>query len=158
MNDELSLLYQDVVLDHKRHPRHYGPLPDATCESHGHNPLCGDTITLRLRTRDQRIEDIAFEGQGCAICMASASLMTEAVHGARLVDARVALRAMHRMLTLDGEVDEPVLGKLALLQGVRRFPSRIKCAALAWHALGKCLGEPAAGTQEREQGDEAGRA
>ena len=156
MNDELGLLYQDVVLDHKRHPRHHGPLPDAGCESRGCNPLCGDSITLRLRTEGGRIEDIAFEGQGCAICMASASLMTEAMHGARLVDARAALRAMHRMLSGDGEVDEPVLGKLCLLQGVRRFPSRIKCAALAWHALGECLAEPPA--LAKEQGNESGRA
>ena len=156
MNDELGLLYQDVVLDRKRHPRHHGPLPRADRESRGCNPLCGDSIILRLRTGDGRIEDIAFEGQGCAICVASASLMTEAVHGARLVDARVALRAMHRMLSGDGEVDEAVLGKLSLLQGVRRFPSRIKCAALAWHALGDCLDEPAAAA--REQDDEPGRA
>lgn len=156
MNDELGLLYQDVVLDHKRHPRHYGPLADADCESRGYNPLCGDSITLRLRTGGGGIEDIAFEGQGCAICMASASLMAEAMHGARLVDARVALRAMHRMLSGDGEVDEAVLGKLSLLQGVRRFPSRIKCAALAWHALGVCLGEPTA--VAKEQGHESGRA
>lgn len=156
MNDELGLLYQDVVLDHKRHPRHHGPLPDAGCESRGCNPLCGDSITLRLRTGDGRIEDIAFEGQGCAICIASASLLTEAVHGARLVDARLALRAMRRMLSGDGEVDEQILGKLSLLRGVRRFPSRIQCAALAWHALGDCLDEPAAAAQER--GDASGRA
>ncbi len=156
MNDELGLLYQDVVLDHKRHPRHHGPLPDAGCESRGCNPLCGDSITLRLRTGDGRIEDIAFEGQGCAICIASASLLTEAVHGARLVDARLALRAMRRMLSGDGEVDEQILGKLSLLRGVRRFPSRIQCAALAWHALGDCLDEPAAAAQERS--DASGRA
>lgn len=144
MND-LDMLYQDVVLDHKRHPRHYGALPSANREAQGYNPLCGDAITLRLREADDRIADIAFEGQGCAICMASASMMTEAVLGHRLGEARHTLAAMRRLLAVEAgadanvEADEAALGKLALLAGVRRFPSRIKCAALAWHALGHCL-------------------
>jgi nitrogen fixation NifU-like protein len=146
--NDLDMLYQDVVLDHKRHPRHHGPLPSANREAHGHNPLCGDTVTLRLREAGDRIAEIAFEGQGCAICMASASMMTEAVLGRRLGEARQTLAAMRRLLAVDGdqpaaeddaEADEAALGKLALLAGVRRFPSRIKCAALAWHALGHCL-------------------
>ena len=146
---DLDLLYQDVVLDHKRHPRHNGPLPDASRESRGYNPLCGDTVTLRLREASGRIEDIAFEGQGCAICIASASMMTEAVHGRSLAEAGHTMQAMHRMLSGDGEADEDTLGKLVLLGGVRRFPSRIKCAALAWHALGECLrGEGPAGDGE----------
>jgi nitrogen fixation NifU-like protein len=143
--NDLDMLYQDVVLDHKRHPRHYGALPSANREAQGYNPLCGDAITLRLREADDRIADIAFEGQGCAICMASASMMTEAVLGHRLGEARQTLAAMRRLLAVDAaegsdaEADEAALGKLALLAGVRRFPSRIKCAALAWHALGHCL-------------------
>jgi nitrogen fixation NifU-like protein len=140
MND-VDALYQDVLLEHKRRPRHHGPLPGANHESRGVNPLCGDAITLRLRESEGRIADIAFEGQGCAICIASASMMTEAVCGHRLGEARETLRAMRRMLSGEGTRDDAALGKLELLSGVCRFPSRIKCALLAWHALGECLGD-----------------
>jgi nitrogen fixation NifU-like protein len=138
---DLDTLYQDVVLDHKRRPRHYGPLPCANREAQGHNPLCGDTVTLRLREEAGRIEDVAFEGEGCAICVASASMLTEAVRGCTLSQAQCKMHAAQRMLSGDGEADEASLGKLVVLSGVRRFPSRIKCAALAWHALGHCLAE-----------------
>ena len=153
MND-FDLLYQDVVLDHKRHPRHYGALPDAPCEAHGHNPLCGDSITLRLREAGGRITDIAFEGQGCAICIASTSMLTEAVHGRTLADAERTVAAAQRMLAGDGVADEALLGQLVLLGGVRHFPSRIKCAALGWHALGECL-RRAEATKESGDGCEA---
>lgn len=136
---DLDLLYQDVVLDHKRHPRHNGPLASANRESRGYNPLCGDMVMLRLHEADGRIDDIAFEGHGCAICIASASMMTEAVQGHTVAEASGALQAMRRMLSGDGVADEETLGSLVLLSGVRRFPSRIKCAMLAWHALGECL-------------------
>lgn len=138
MND-LDTLYQDVVLDHKRHPRHYGPLPDATRASHGYNPLCGDSITVRLRESQGRIADIAFEGSGCAICVASASMMTDAVLGRSLEAARDTADAVREMISSDAAPPAAELGKLGLLAGVRRFPSRIKCAALAWHALCDCL-------------------
>ena len=143
LSDDLQALYQDVVLDHKRHPRHHGPLPQANREASGTNPLCGDSVTLRVQEADGRIADIAFEGQGCAICIASASMMTEAVLGRPLAQARHTAQAVHAMLGGAAAPDEAALGKLALLSGVRRFPSRIKCAALAWHALGRCLQESA---------------
>ena len=143
MND-LDTLYQEVVLDHKRHPHHFGPLPGANREAKGYNPLCGDAITLRLRESAGRIEDVAFEGEGCAICVASASMLTDAVLGRSLGEARHTMQATQRMLSGDGSANEAQLGKLVVLQGVRRFPSRIKCAGLAWHALGHCLQEPEA--------------
>ncbi len=156
---DLDLLYQDVVLDHKRHPRHHGPLASANRESRGYNPLCGDMVTLRLHEADGRIDNIAFEGQGCAICIASASMMTEAVHGHTVAEASGTMHAMRRMLSGDGVVDEDTLGSLVLLSGVRRFPARIKCAMLAWHALGECLrGSGVAGgdgsAEDREQPDD----
>lgn len=138
---DLSDLYQEVILDHNRRPRNYGVLPDATRTSQGHNPLCGDRLTLYLKIDQDRIAGISFEGSGCAISKASASLMTDAVKGASVSDALGLFERFHAMITTppDRPVDEEPLGKLAALAGVRVFPVRVKCASLAWHTLKAAL-------------------
>ena len=134
---DLTDLYQEVILDHHRAPKNYGTLADANRQARGHNPLCGDRLTLALRVADDRIEDVRFEGAGCAISRASASLMTEAVKGQPVGVAEALFSRFHAMVTapLDAPVDEAGMGKLAALAGVRAFPVRVKCASLAWHTL-----------------------
>ena len=141
---QLQDLYRDVILDHNRHPRNFGPLPEASASLEGFNPLCGDRLTLRLRLIDDRVADIRFEGQGCAISTASASLMTEAVKGKTRAEALAIFERVHRLLTDDSAaVDDDELGKLAALSGVREFPARVKCASLCWHTLASLLKSPA---------------
>ncbi len=141
---QLQDLYRDVILDHNRHPRNFGPLPEASASIEGFNPLCGDRLTLRLRLVDDRVADIRFEGQGCAISTASASLMTEAVKGKTRDEALALFDRVHRLLTDDSaEIDDAKLGKLAALSGVREFPARVKCASLCWHTLASALKSPA---------------
>jgi nitrogen fixation NifU-like protein len=135
---ELSDLYRDVILDHNRKPRNFGPLAPADASVEGFNPLCGDRLTLRLRMDGERIEDIRFEGQGCAISTASASLMTEAVKGHTRAEALALFDGVHRLLT-DDDAPGDTLGKLAALSGVREFPARVKCASLCWHTLASAL-------------------
>jgi nitrogen fixation NifU-like protein len=131
---ELRDLYQEVILDHNRHPRHFGPLPHANRSAKGHNPLCGDRVTVYLDVAGETIQGIAFEGSGCAISTASASLMTE---------ARALFRRFHGLLTdPHPEPADDDLGKLLALTGVREFPMRVKCATLAWHALQAALDSP----------------
>jgi nitrogen fixation NifU-like protein len=143
---ELTDLYRDVILDHNRKPRNFGPLAPADASIEGFNPLCGDRLTLRLRMAGDRIEEIRFEGQGCAISTASASLMTEAVKGRSRAEALELFAGVHRLLT-DDRADADGLGKLAALSGVREFPARVKCASLCWHTLASALqsagGQPA---------------
>jgi nitrogen fixation protein NifU and related proteins len=143
---DLSDLYRDVILDHNRRPRNFGPLEAADATAEGVNPLCGDRLTLRLKLDSGTIRDIRFEGQGCAISTASASLMTEAVKGKTRAEALELFGRVHRLLTEDAaSADE--LGKLAALSGVREYPSRVKCASLCWHTLASALdsqGKPAA--------------
>ena len=136
---QLSDLYRDVIRDHNRQPRNFGDLnsPDATIE--GYNPLCGDRLTLRLKLDGDRITDIRFEGQGCAISTASASLMTEAVKGKTRSEAMALFERIHRLLTDDAAPVDEELGKLAALSGVREFPARVKCASLCWHTLASAL-------------------
>jgi len=131
---DLSDLYQEVILDHNRNPRNAGKLPGATCQLEGYNPLCGDRLTLYLRMDGDVVADLRFEGQGCAISIASASLMTEAVKGLRLADVEALFAGVHKLLTGRAEA-APNLGKVAVLSGVREYPARIKCATLAWHTL-----------------------
>jgi nitrogen fixation protein NifU and related proteins len=152
----LDDLYQELLLEHKRQPRNWGRLAHAERSAEGHNPLCGDAIVLDVAVHDGVIDAIAFEGTGCAICIASASLMTQAVKGRSVAQASRLVNVMHTMLTttpaLD-DTDDAYLGKLLVLRGVRRFPSRIKCAALAWHALRECLtdtGQPGHGLETRD--------
>jgi nitrogen fixation NifU-like protein len=139
---DLADLYQEVILDHNRRPRNFRALEGADRRAHGHNPLCGDQVTVFLKMDGDRIDDIAFEGSGCAISKASASLMTEAVKGATTADALGLFDRFHAMVTapLDAPVDDDEsLGKLVSLAGVRSFPVRVKCASLAWHTLKAAL-------------------
>jgi nitrogen fixation NifU-like protein len=141
---ELNDLYRDVILDHNRRPRNFGPLEPADASAEGVNPLCGDRLTLRLKLDDGTIQDIRFEGQGCAISTASASLMTEAVKGKSRDQALALFDRVHRLLT-DDAADAGDLGKLAALSGVREYPARVKCASLCWHTLASALEAPPAG-------------
>jgi nitrogen fixation protein NifU and related proteins len=138
---DLSDLYQEVILDHNRRPRNYGPLGSANRVAKGHNPLCGDRLTLYVQLDGGRLTDIHFEGSGCAISKASASLMTDAVKGHTVDEAMQLFGQVHAMLTtpIDQPVDDESVGKLAVLSGVREFPVRVKCASLAWHTLKSAL-------------------
>jgi nitrogen fixation protein NifU and related proteins len=138
---ELTDLYRDVILDHNRRPRNFGTLEQANALAEGFNPLCGDRLTVRLNLADDRIENIRFEGQGCAISTASASLMTEAVKGKTRGEALELFDRVHRLLT-DDAADAEDLGKLAALSGVREYPARVKCASLCWHTLASALKSP----------------
>src|SRR5271154_5696159 len=140
---ELQDLYRDVILDHNRRPRNFGLLEPADASAEGFNPLCGDRLTLRLRLDGGKIADIRFDGQGCAISTASASLMTEAVKGLTRDQALALFERVHRLLT-DDAAGAGDLGKLAALSGVREFPARVKCASLCWHTLASALHSPAA--------------
>lgn len=137
MSGDLRDLYQEMIVDHGRHPRNFGPLPDASHQAEGFNPLCGDQLTLRLKLEDGVIRDARFEGVGCAISTASASLMTEALKGRSASEAEALFESFHGLFT-GGEQAVP-LGKLEVLSGVREFPTRIKCATLAWHTLRAAL-------------------
>lgn len=138
---DLHDLYQEVILDHNKRPRNFGPLPDATQSAKGHNPLCGDKLTLSLKIEGDRIEKVSFEGSGCAISKASASLMTDAIKGRTIDEATRLFDLFHQMVTtpIDQPIDEEAVGKLAVLGGVREFPARVKCASLAWHTLKAAL-------------------
>ena len=133
---DLRDLYQEVILDHNRSPRNFGPLDDADLRADGHNPLCGDRLTIAAKIEDGVVTDIRFEGSGGAISKASASLMTEGVKGKTLDEVRALFDRFHRLVTdRDAPTDDPALGKLAVFAGVRDYPARVKCAVLAWHTL-----------------------
>ncbi len=135
-------LYQEVILDHSRRPRNFGHPPGCNREAKGHNPLCGDRISIYLEIVDGVVKDVAFEGAGCAISMASASLMTEQMKGMSEEQAQELFRRFHRLMTeAEGEDAEAGLDRLAVLSGVREFPVRIKCATLAWHTLKAALAD-----------------
>ncbi len=136
-------LYQEVVMDHKRAPRHFGTLPVPTHRARGQNPQCGDDLQVELAVDHDQVKDIRFNGQGCAICMASASMMTEAVVGQEVALAKDLQARFRAVLTGQLEPEGAHLGKLISLAGVRRYPSRIKCALLGWHALMHALGDQA---------------
>jgi len=137
---ELTELYREVILDHNRHPRNFGRLEPHDAEARGHNPLCGDTLTLTLRRDGDAIADLRFEGNGCAISMASASMMTEAVKGKDRASVEALFQRIHALLTQAG-ASGAELGKLAALSGVREFPARVKCASLCWHTLNAALAQ-----------------
>ena len=132
-------LYQDVVMDHKRSPRRFGPLPEATQRARGHNPSCGDDVEVAILREGDTLRDIRFQGHGCAICIASSSMMSEALHRRDVAFARDLQQRFRAVLTGELEPEAAQLGKLASLAGVRRYPSRIKCALLGWHALMRTL-------------------
>jgi len=139
----LKELYRDVILDHNRTPRNFGTLPPPARTAEGHNPLCGDRLALYVDVDQDRIRDLKFEGQGCAISMASASLMTEAVKGRTRAEAEQLIDAVHELLTRADRAPGADLGKLAALSGVQEFPARVKCASLSWHTLKAALDAPA---------------
>ena len=141
MNGDLGDLYQEVIIDHSRKPRNFRELEGATGTAEGVNPLCGDELTLYVKLADGRIADIAFQGAGCAISQASASLMTTALKGKTEEQALALFGRVHAMLTEgpNGEAGQAELGKLAVLSGVWEFPMRVKCATLAWHTLRSAL-------------------
>jgi nitrogen fixation protein NifU and related proteins len=136
---DLRELYRDVILDHNARPRNFGTLDPADARAEGHNPLCGDRLSVSLRMAGDRLEDIRFEGKGCAISTASASLMTEAVKGKDRAAIGELFAKVHGLLTRQDAAAGPELGKLAALSGVREFPVRVKCASLCWHTLNAAL-------------------
>jgi len=150
---DLEDLYQEMILDHGRHPRNSGPMPDATCHAEVYNPLCGDRITVYAKLSGDQIQALTFEGSGCAISQASASLMTEALKQADKQTVSALFEKFHSLVTgHENSVDPdspPPLGKLEVLGGVQRFPTRVKCATLAWHTLLAALqGQPDTVTTE----------
>jgi nitrogen fixation protein NifU and related proteins len=137
---DLKDLYQEVIVDHNRSPRNFGKMdsPDRTLE--GFNPLCGDRLTLYLKMEGEQIDDISFDGSGCAISVASASMMTDTMKGKTAKEAEEIFNHFHELVTTDGSnVDSDKLGKLAALAGVREYPTRVKCATLCWHTLHSAL-------------------
>jgi nitrogen fixation NifU-like protein len=139
---DLRDLYQELIFDHYRRPRNFHKLPDANHTAEGYNPLCGDRIVLYLRVEDGIVKEASFEGSGCAIATASASLMTEALKGKTEAEAEALFGRFHDLVTAPAAgraTDAPELGKLTVLSGVREFPARVKCATLAWHTLHAAL-------------------
>ncbi len=141
---DLRDLYQQIILDHNRSPRNFRRIENATATAEGNNPICGDVIELFVRVDGDRIADIGFQGSGCAISQASASLMTEAVKGRSREEATALFTAFVGMVAGRGTAadERKTLGKLAALGGVRQFPARVKCANLPWHTLRACLDQP----------------
>ena len=139
---EIRDLYRDVILDHNRSPRNFGRLEPADAEAVGHNPLCGDSLAITLRLKGDRLEDLRFNGQGCAISVASASLMSEAVKGLPVAEVDALYHEVHALLTEPAHVPARPLGKLMALAGVHEFPVRVKCASLCWHTLHAALAQP----------------
>jgi nitrogen fixation NifU-like protein len=147
---ELSELYQQVILDHNKKPRNFRKLETANRSAEGYNPLCGDQLTVYLELEDELVKDVSFEGSGCAISKAAASMMTQSVKGKTKQEAETLFNEFHRMVT--GELDEEAtphgLGRLTIFAGVRDFPARVKCASLSWHTMhAALLGEGMASTE-----------
>ena len=139
--DELRDLYQATILDHNRKPRNFRELESADRRAEGHNPICGDKLVIFLTLDEDRVTDVAFQGAGCAISVASASLMTDYARGKTLAEIELEFERFHQMVTSspDAPVDTQAIGKLAVFSGVREFPMRVKCATLAWHTLRAAL-------------------
>jgi nitrogen fixation NifU-like protein len=137
---DLKDLYRDVIVDHNRQPRNFGKLEPADAHADGYNPLCGDRLTIYVKLDGDRVTDVKFDGAGCAISVASASLLTEAVKGKTRGEVDALYHDVHELLTQqDASSDPTKLGKLAALSGVREFPARVKCASLCWHTLNAAL-------------------
>lgn len=138
--NELRELYQEMILDHGRRPRNKGPMPEATHTADGHNPLCGDEVTLHVYVEDGRVGRVSFEGTGCAISTAAASTLTETIQGMNHDEVEELFEAYHDMVTGKAQRSDPAsLGKLCVFKGVAEFPLRVKCATLAWHTLRAAL-------------------
>ena len=147
---ELSELYQQVILDHNKKPRNFHKLESANRKAEGYNPLCGDQLTVYLDLEDEVVKDISFEGSGCAISKAAASMMTQSVKGKTKQEAETLFDEFHRMVTdeLDEETTPNHLGRLTIFSGVRDFPARVKCASLSWHTMHAALkGEEVVSTE-----------
>ena len=137
---DLRELYQEVILDHNRSPRNFGRLEDPDFQADGYNPLCGDRLSIAVKVDDGVVTDVRFQGSGCAISQASASLMTEGIKGKTLDEARALFDRFRRLVSdQTAPVDDPTLGKLTVFAGVRDYPARVKCATLAWHTLRAAL-------------------
>lgn len=141
---DLRELYQEVILDHNKKPRNFHAMPEASHHAEGHNPLCGDNVTVYINIKDDRIEDISFQGSGCAISKASASLMTTSLKGKTLAEAETIFEGFHELVTGDPTIEGngDAIGKLTVFSGVREYPARVKCASLAWHTLHAALANP----------------
>lgn len=154
MMDDLRELYQEVILDHGKHPRNFRHPDDANREAKGENPMCGDRFMVYLTLKDGVVDDVAFQGRGCAISTASASMMTELVRGKTAAEAEKLFHAFHELCTQDEPdipegVDDETMEKLMVMSGVRQFPVRVKCATLAWHAMNAALhGEASASSDQ----------
>ncbi|MFM8531996.1 MAG: Fe-S cluster assembly sulfur transfer protein SufU [Acidimicrobiia bacterium] len=147
---ELNDLYQEVILDHNRRPHNFRVIDDATAKQDGFNPLCGDRLTLYISLDGDVIKDVAFQGSGCAISKASASLMTDALKGRTVPEARALFEEFHNMITSNPDTPPADLGKLSVLAGVREFPTRVKCASLAWHTMKAAVAHEADGPVSTE--------
>lgn len=141
--DALRELYQEVILDHTKHPRNFRVIENASHDAKGENPLCGDRLSLYVLVEDGVIRDVSFKGAGCAISTASASMMTEALKGKTEAEAAALFGAFHAVVTGKEDADEDTLGKLAVFAGVCDYPVRVKCATLAWHTLNAALADKA---------------
>ena len=147
MSDEVSHLndlYEEVILDHYKNPRNFKVLPEANRKAEGYNPLCGDKVTVYLKLEDEVVQDISFEGIGCAISTAAASLMTESLKGKTLDEVKAIFEDFHDMVAgeeLCEKSKQPSLGKLDVFSGVRQYPARVKCATLVWHTLNAALAQ-----------------
>lgn len=139
MNPDLRELYQEIIIDHNRNPRNHFEMQDANSKAQGFNPLCGDKLTLYLYCKDNIIQKISFVGSGCAISQASASLMTEFLKNKTLEEAHAFFKTFHHLMTSDDAQGWGQLEKLAVLEGVKAYPARVKCATLAWHTLEAAL-------------------
>ncbi|HWG38251.1 MAG TPA: SUF system NifU family Fe-S cluster assembly protein [Terriglobales bacterium] len=139
---QLGELYQELILDHSKRPRNFGPLAEANRSAEGFNRLCGDRLTLRLVLEGERVREVKFQGSGCAISTASASLLTEAVKGKTRAEAEELFERFHQLVTGKAKADAS-LGKLGAFAGVSEYPARVKCASLAWHTLHQALAEQA---------------
>ena len=154
MNPELDELYQEVILDHSRHPRNFGRLADAAVRVHGDNPACGDEIDLDVKfSADGSLQDIKFSGRGCAISQASASMMTAKLKGKARATVMETLRTFRALVAGEGDDSSSLLGDLRMMRGVRRFPQRVKCAMLAWRALEEALRKSAGEATVSTEGD-----
>ena len=138
---DLRALYQEIIVDHNRRPRNFHDLPDANRTAEGDNPLCGDRLTLTLKLEGDVISDVKFTGEGCAISKASASMMTQAIKGRTRAEAEQLFEGFHNLVTgRSGDAPDKSLGSLRAFAGVARFPTRVKCATMAWHAMKEGLG------------------
>lgn len=142
MNSDLRALYEEVILDHNKNPRNFNKIPEGSNHSaHGDNPLCGDHYAVHLKVRDDLIEDVGFEGAGCAISKASTSIMLESLRGKTTTEANELFEKIHDLFTEEREVDHEDLGKIEVLAGVKEFPMRVKCATLSWHIMKAALSQ-----------------